>query len=96
MRIQDHIGKITWTMLDKALFMAYGLIRLYQVSLMHPAEFGLFALLDAIIIAISTLTDSFALNGIVKYGSRIQERAKFNAHHNFSYRNFSFPLWTDL
>lgn len=79
MRIQDHIGKITWTMLDKALFMAYGLIRLYQVSLMHPAEFGLFALLDAIIIAISTLTDSFALNGIVKYGSRIQERAKFNA-----------------
>jgi len=78
MRIQDHIGKITWTMLDKALFMAYGLIRLYQVSLMNPSEFGLFALLDAIIIAISTLTDSFALNGIVKYGSRMQERSKFN------------------
>ena len=66
-------------MLDKALFMAYGLIRLYQVSLMNPSEFGLFALLDAIIIAISTLTDSFALKGIVKYGSRIDERAKFNA-----------------
>jgi O-antigen/teichoic acid export membrane protein len=79
MRIQDHIGKITWTMLDKALFMIYGLIRLYQVSLMNPSEFGLFALLDAIIIAISTLTDSFALNGIVKYGSRKEERAKFNA-----------------
>ena len=79
MRIQDHLGKITWTMLDKVLFMAYGLIRLYQVSMMNPSEFGLFALLDAIIIAISTLTDSFALNGIVKYGSRTQERAKFNA-----------------
>jgi O-antigen/teichoic acid export membrane protein len=79
MRIQDHLGKITWTMLDKVLFMAYGLIRLYQVSMMNPSEFGLFALLDAIIIAISTLTDSFALNGIVKYGSRLQERAKFNA-----------------
>lgn len=79
MRIQDHIGKITWTMMDKGLFMVYGLIRLYQVSLMDPSEFGLFALLDAIIIAISTLTDSFALNGIVKYGSRITERAKFNA-----------------
>lgn len=79
MRIQDHIGKITWTMMDKALFMIYGLVRLYQVSLMDPSEFGLFALLDAIIIAISTLTDSFALNGIVKYGSRPSERAKFNA-----------------
>ena len=78
MRIQDHLGKITWTMLDKGLFMVYGLIRLYQVSLMSPSEFGLFALLDAIIIAISTLTDSFALNGIVKYGSRGGERAKFN------------------
>ena len=79
MRIQDHLGKITWTMLDKVLFMAYGLIRLYQVSMMTPSEFGLFALLDAIIISISTLTDSFALNGIVKYGSKLQERAKFNA-----------------
>ena len=79
MRIQDHIGKITWTMMDKGLFMVYGLVRLYQVSLMDPSEFGLFALLDAIIIAISTLTDSFALNGIVKYGSRTPERAKFNA-----------------
>lgn len=65
-------------MLDKALFMAYGLIRLFQVSLMNPSEFGLFALLDAIIIAISTLTDSFALNGIVKYGSRPESRARFN------------------
>ncbi|MGA1413679.1 MAG: lipopolysaccharide biosynthesis protein [Candidatus Kapaibacteriota bacterium] len=92
MRIQDHLGKITWTMLDKGLFMVYGLIRLYQVSLMDPSEFGLFALLDAIIIAISTLSDSFALNGIVKYGSRMEERAKFNALSLISHLGISLVL----
>ena len=79
MRIQDHLGKITWTMLDKGLFVGYGLIRLLQVSKMEPSEFGLFALLDALVLAIATLSDSFSLQSIVKFGSNHTIRQKINS-----------------
>lgn len=62
MRIQDHIGKITWTVLDKGLFITYGIIRMLQVSRMQPSEFGLFALLDALVLTIGTLSDNFLCN----------------------------------
>ena len=61
MRIQDHIGKITWTVLDKGLFITYGMIRMLQVSRMQPSEFGLFALLDALVLTIGTLSDNFSI-----------------------------------
>ena len=92
MRIQDHIGKITWTVLDKGLFITYGIIRMLQVSRMQPSEFGLFALLDALVLTIGTLSDNFSLQSIIRFGSDNSLRPKINALSMISHTGLSMGL----
>lgn len=92
MRIQDHIGKITWTVLDKGLFITYGMIRMLQVSRMQPSEFGLFALLDALVLTIGTLSDNFSLQSIIRFGSDNLLRPKINALSMISHTGLSMGL----
>jgi O-antigen/teichoic acid export membrane protein len=92
MRLQDHLGKITWTVLDKGLFIVYGLIRMIQVSRMKPDEFGLFALLDALMIAIATLSDSFSLQSVVRYGPDTTLRPQINTLALLSHIGLSMGL----
>jgi len=80
MQIQHHIGKIFWTVADKAVYILYGLVYLVQASIMMPSELGLFALLIALNIWIFVITDSFALQLIIQFGFDEKSRSKINAY----------------
>lgn len=80
MQIQHHIGKIFWTVADKAIYILYGLVYLIQASIMDPSELGLFALLIALNIWIFVITDSFALQLIIQFGFAEESRNKVNAY----------------
>ncbi len=80
MQIQHHIGKIFWTVADKAVYILYGLVYLVQASIMEPSELGLFALLIALNIWIFVITDSFALQLVIQFGFNDESRSKANAY----------------
>ncbi len=79
MRIADHLAKISWTLADKLLFLLYGFfVRLWQISLLPTEEFGLFGHLEVWHVLILTISDGLALQGLIKFGVRAEDRAKVN------------------
>lgn len=68
MKLQNHIGTISWTIANKLLYVIYGFIFLIQISLLSPDDFALFSLLLAINTWIFIISDSFALQLIIQYG----------------------------
>lgn len=78
MRIQDHIGMISWSLLDKALFIFYGFIFILVINYATPIEYGLYSLLVAIHSWIFTISDSFALQSLIQFGMRQENRKKVN------------------
>lgn len=78
MKVQENIDKIAWSLADKALFIFYGFIQLFQIRNLEPEEFGLYALLIGIHTWIFNISDSFALNNIIQFGMRKESRKKVN------------------
>jgi len=78
MKVQENIDKIAWSLADKALFVFYGFIQLFQIRNLEPEEFGLYALLIGIHTWIFNISDSFALNNIIQFGMRKESRKKVN------------------
>ncbi len=78
MKVQENIDKIAWSLADKALFVIYGFIQLFQIRNLEPEEFGLYALLIGIHTWIFNISDSFALNNIIQFGMRQESRKKVN------------------
>ncbi|MGE5481117.1 MAG: lipopolysaccharide biosynthesis protein [Chloroflexota bacterium] len=80
MQLKEHIGKVFWAFADKALFILYGFIMLFQIK--HTAnqfEYGLFALMINLNSWVLVLSDSFALQGIVQFGNDMSKRKKIDA-----------------
>ena len=78
MNIKDNIAKISWSILDKGLFVIFGLVMLFQIKNLTPEEFGLFSLLWALNNWLLVISDSFALQGIVQFGANYNLRARIN------------------
>lgn len=78
MNIQDNIGKIAWSALDKGLFVLFGLVMLFQIRHLSPTEFGLFSLIWSLNNWLLGISDSFALQGLVQFGSVTENRARVN------------------
>ncbi len=78
MKIQENIDKILWTFADKLTYVVYGLVTLLQIRVMDPADFGLFSMIIGLHTWIFGVSDSFALNHIVQFGTFESDRPKVN------------------
>lgn len=78
MRVQEHIGKISWTFADKLLFLIYGFVTLLQIKQLDPVEFGLSQLLLNLHNWLFNISDSFALHNIIQFGAVKEDRGKVN------------------
>lgn len=78
MRIQDNLGLITWTALDKALYFLFGFVTIFIFNHTSTYDFGLFSLLIFLNSWIFTVGDSFALNIIIQYGMAPNNSGKVN------------------
>jgi O-antigen/teichoic acid export membrane protein len=78
LQIQYHISKLFWTAADKGLFIIYGFFYLIQISLLKPADLGLYGILLAINTWIYVISDSFALQVIIQFGFNESSRSKAN------------------
>ncbi len=78
MKAQDHIGLISWSLLDKGLFLLYGFVMIIVMNYTAPKEFGLFSLLIALHTWIFTVSDSFALQSLIQFGMNKETRYKVN------------------
>ena len=78
MRLIEHIGKITWSIADKFLFVIFGIITIVQFRYMAPAEMGLFVLLLSVFNWLFILSDSFSLQNLIQFGFRQNDRRRVN------------------
>lgn len=78
MKVQEHIGKISWSIGDKILFILYGFVNLYQASALGPEEYSYFVLLLMIHTFIFMINDSLALQGLIQFGSKAEEKPRTN------------------
>lgn len=80
LNIREHIGKITWTGADKALFVLYGLVSLVQMRYLEPADLGLWGLLAGINTWIFIVSDGLALQSVIQFGPREESRGKLHLY----------------
>ncbi len=78
MRIQDHLGKLSWTVADKLLFIGYGFVNIVQNNALPAEELGLYALFMAVQTFLFTVSDSFILQSIILHGGDAEKRAGIN------------------
>lgn len=79
MKLRSHLGKITWSLADKGLYVLYGLVQLWQIQALVPSVYGVFALLVALNTWIMLISDGSALNGLIQFGTEPAERKRVNA-----------------
>jgi O-antigen/teichoic acid export membrane protein len=72
MRIQEHIAKLSWTGADKVLAVLYGFVQILQFRSLSAEEFGVFALLNGLVLYVFAISDSFALQGMIRFGTGTQ------------------------
>lgn len=80
MQLQHHLSKISWTLADKTLYVIYGFVFLFQISLLSSEDLALFGILLAINTWIFVLSDSFALQSIIQFGFKESDKAKVNLY----------------
>lgn len=78
MRIQEHLGKITWSIADKITFVLYGFVSIVQMNKMDLGEYGLLGLLLSIHTWIFVFSDAFSLQYIVQFGINPKNTKKAN------------------
>jgi len=78
MKIQNHIKMISWSLLDKALFILYGFIFVLMINYADPVEYALYSILIAFHTWIFTISDSFALQSLIQFGMKSENRRKVN------------------
>lgn len=78
MKISQNLGKISWSLADKLLYVGYGLVQLLQIQAVTPSVYGLVSLLIALNTWIMLLTDGSALQGIIQFGQDETERRRVN------------------
>lgn len=79
MKLSQHLGKISWSLGDKALYVAYGLVQLLQIKALDPDVYGVFSLLVALNTWIMLVSDGSALQGVIQFGVHPEERRRVNS-----------------
>ncbi|CAN5564658.1 lipopolysaccharide biosynthesis protein [soil metagenome] len=79
MKLSQHLGKISWSLGDKALYVGYGLVQLLQIKALNPDVYGVFSLLVALNTWIMLVSDGSALQGVIQFGVQPEERRRVNS-----------------
>ncbi len=79
MKLSAHLGKITWSLADKGLYVLYGFVQLLQIKALPAEVYGVFALLVGLNTWIMIVSDGSALQGVIQFGTREEERGRVNA-----------------
>ncbi|MBI5325571.1 MAG: oligosaccharide flippase family protein [Ignavibacteriae bacterium] len=67
MKVQEHLGKISWSIADKFLYILYGLVMIIQIKYIDPKEFGLYGLLINLHTWIFIVADAYLTN-LIQFG----------------------------
>lgn len=79
MKLTAHLGKISWSLADKGLYVLYGFVQLLQIKALPAEVYGVFALLVGLNTWIMIVSDGSALQGVIQFGTRVEERGRVNA-----------------
>ena len=79
MKLTAHLGKITWSLADKGLYILYGFVQLLQIKALPAEVYGVFALLVGLNTWIMIVSDGSALQGVIQFGTNTEERGRVNA-----------------
>lgn len=78
MKLSQHLGKISWSLGDKGLYVAYGLVQLLQIKALDPDVYGVFSILVGLNTWIMIVSDGSALQGVIQFGVHPEERRRVN------------------
>lgn len=79
MQFREHLSKLSWTALDKLLFILYGFVTLIQIKVLNnPEAYGLASQLITLQTWIFIVTDGSALQSIIQFGVQERDRGKAN------------------
>ncbi|OGU11799.1 MAG: hypothetical protein A2X61_06005 [Ignavibacteria bacterium GWB2_35_12] len=67
MKVQEHLGKISWSVADKFLYILYGLVLIFQMKYLDPNDLGLYALLINLHTWIFIVADAYLTN-LIQFG----------------------------
>ncbi len=78
MNFRHHLSKLSWTAVDKVLFIVYGFVTLVQIRQLQPEEWGLAAQLVTLQTWIFIICDGSALQSIIQFGMDEEDRGRVN------------------
>ncbi len=82
MKVQEHLGKISWSVADKFLYILYGLVMIIQIKYIDPKEFGLYALLINLHTWIFIVADAYLTN-LIQFGMNKENVKLVNTYSVF-------------
>lgn len=74
MQLSQHIGKAVWSTAGKLLYVALGIAFLLPRKVIGPEMWGVYAVTQALLTSVFTLSDSFALQAMVNFGMDLSRR----------------------
>lgn len=74
MQLSRHIGKAVWSTAGKLLYVALGIAFLLPRKVIGPESWGVYAVTQALLTSVFTLSDSFALQAMVNFGMEESRR----------------------
>ncbi len=76
MQLSKHIGKAVWSTAGKLLYVVLGIAFLIPRKVIGPDSWGVYAVTQALLTSVFTLSDSFALGAMVTFGMTPLRRAE--------------------
>lgn len=88
MKLTEHLGKITWSLADKLLYVAYGFVQFMQINALLKGNegnlelattaYGMFTLVVTLNTWVTMIADGSALAGIIQFGVNTHDRKRIN------------------
>jgi O-antigen/teichoic acid export membrane protein len=88
MKLSEHLGKITWSLADKLLYVGYGFVQFMQINALHSGNmgdhdlatttYGMFTLIVTLNTWVTMIADGSALAGIIQFGVHKEDRKRVN------------------
>ncbi|MCK5742615.1 MAG: oligosaccharide flippase family protein [Chlorobi bacterium] len=79
MKVQENLGKISWSLADKVTIALYGVVTIFQMRALSTGDFGLFQLMIALHTWIFVVLDAFALQNLIQFGMKQSEVRRVNS-----------------
>jgi len=79
LNIRDNLDKITWSFLNRGIYLVWGLFNLVIIAFTAPTDYGLYFLITQVVTFLSSVSDSFSLQGIIQFSNKKDDRPKINS-----------------